>query len=260
MVLVGGTVGLGVLLERASRRPTAQVAITATAAFVALGGGSLTREGTALADELRRGDVAAARLRLPNLCGRDTASLDLAGMARAGAESLAENTSDAVVAPLLWGAVAGVPGLLGHRAINTLDAMVGYRSPRHRRFGWAAARMDDVANYVPARVAALLTVAVAPVVGGTPPATLRAWHRDAAAHPSPNAGPVEAAAAGALGVTLGGPTAYAHGVEERPRLGSGSPPGPDDVLRAVRLSRAVAAGAVLLAGVLARCVVRPRRP
>jgi adenosylcobinamide-phosphate synthase len=180
-------------------------------------------------------------------------------MARAGTESMAENTSDAAVAPLLWGAVAGIPGLLGYRAINTLDAMVGYRSPRYRRFGWAGARTDDVANLVPARVTALLSAGLAPAIGGSARAALAAWRRDAGAHPSPNAGPVEAATAGALGVGLGGPTVYAHGIENRPRLGSGPPPTPPDLRRAVLLSRLVAAAATLLACVVAVWSKRPVR-
>jgi adenosylcobinamide-phosphate synthase len=257
-VLVGGAAALGAAVEQASRRPVARALLTAAATWTVLGGTSLAREGTALAGELGRGDLAAARHRLPGLCGRDPAALDAAGLARAGTESMAENTSDAVVAPLLWGAVAGVPGLLGYRAVNTLDAMVGHRSPRYLRFGWAAAKSDDVANLVPARVCALLVAGLAPAVGGSPRAALRTWRRDAAAHPSPNAGPVEAAAAGALGVTLGGRTVYAHGVEERPRLGDGLAPVPADVSRAARLSRLVgAAAAVLAAGVAAR---RQRRP
>jgi adenosylcobinamide-phosphate synthase len=256
-VLVGGTVGLGVLAERGTaRHPLARVALTGLATWAVLGGSSLAGHGGGLARELASGDLAAARTRLPSLCGRDPAFLDAAGMARAGTESMAENTSDAVVAPLLWGAVAGVPGLLGYRAVNTLDAMVGYRSPRYRRFGWAAARLDDLANFVPARVAALLFAGLAPGVGGSPRAAVVAWCRDAAAHPSPNAGPVEAAAAGALGVALGGRTVYPHGVEERPRLGAGPPPGPADLARAARLSRLVGAAAALLSAAIA---LRPWR-
>lgn len=247
-VLVGGAVALGAGAEAVgARRPVLGVALTAAATWAVLGGTSLATHGTALAGELHAGDLDAARARLPSLCGRDPASLDAAGMARAGTESMAENTSDAVVAPLLWGAVAGVPGLLGYRAVNTLDAMVGYRSARYRRFGWAAARLDDLVNLAPARVSALLFAALAPVVGGSPRAALAAWRRDARAHPSPNAGPVEAAAAGALGVGLGGRTVYAHGVEERPRLGVGPAPRPVDLRRAARLSRLVGAGAVALA-------------
>ena len=146
--------------------------------------------------------------------------------------------------------------MLFRSAANTLDAMVGHRSPRYERFGWAAARLDDVANLLPARVCALLTAAVAPAVGGSPAVSLRAWRRDAAPHPSPNAGPVEAAAAGALGVTLGGRTVYPHGAEERPRLGDGPPPGPADLRRAARLSRLVGAAATGLAAVAATALGR----
>ena len=249
--LVGGAVALGAVAERVARRPAGRTLVTAAATWVVLGGASLHREGAALAGELDRGDLGAARARLPGLCGRDPAALDAGGLARAATESVAENTSDAVVAPLLWGAVAGVPGLLGYRAVNTLDAMVGHRSPRYLRFGWAAARLDDAANLVPARVAALLVAGCAPAVGGAPRAALGAWRRDAAAHPSPNAGPVEAAAAGALGVTLGGRTVYRHGVEERPRLGDGPPPDSTDLRRAVRLSRLVGGAAALLAVLVA---------
>jgi adenosylcobinamide-phosphate synthase len=196
---------------------------------------------------LEAGDLGGARQRLSHLCGRDPSELDAAGLARATVESVAENTSDAVVGPLVWGAVAGVPGLLGYRAVNTLDAMVGHRSPRYARFGWAAARADDLANLLPARLCAGLAVACAPVVGGRRRDALHAWRRDGGQHPSPNAGPVEAAFAGALGRTLGGRLSYAGHVEERPRLGDG--PGPDvaDIARAARLSAAVTAGAALVA-------------
>jgi adenosylcobinamide-phosphate synthase len=262
-VLVGGAAGLGVLAERATaRHPLARAALTGLATWAVLGGSSLAGHGAGLARELASGDLAAARSRLPSLCGRDPAALDAAGIARAGTESMAENTSDAVVAPLLWGAVAGTPGLLAYRAVNTLDAMVGYRSPRYRRFGWASARLDDLANLVPARVSALLFAGLAPAVGGSPRRALAAWHRDGGTHPSPNAGPVEAAVAGALGVTLGGRTVYPHGVEERPRLGAGPAPTPADLARAARLSRLVgAATAALAAGLSARrCGPWARRP
>ncbi|HKV19090.1 MAG TPA: CobD/CbiB family cobalamin biosynthesis protein, partial [Mycobacterium sp.] len=157
----------------------------------------------------------------------------------ASLESVAENTSDAQVAPLLWAAVGGVPALLVYRGANTLDAMIGHRSPRYERFGWAAAKFDDALNFVPARFAGLLVAGCAFVVGGSGADAVRAWRRDAARHPSPNAGVVEAAFAGALGVALGGPTQYAHQLEIRPTLGDGPPPRIDDLRRAVRLSRAV---------------------
>jgi adenosylcobinamide-phosphate synthase len=217
---------------------------TAAATFVALGGTSLSRAGHQMADLLAAGDLVGARHLLPSLCGRDPAALDSAGLARAALESIAENTSDAHVAPVLWAAVGGVPAVLMYRGANTLDAMIGNRSPRYFRFGWAAARFDDAANFVASRVTGLLVAVCAPLVGGSPAGALRAWRRDAARHPSPNAGVVEAAFAGALGVRLGGPTQYAHELEIRPTLGDGRAPEVADLARAVRLSRLVQATAV----------------
>ncbi|MYS51962.1 cobalamin biosynthesis protein, partial [Streptomyces sp. SID6013] len=189
---------------------------------------------------LEAGDVEAARARLPHLCGRDPQALDADGIARAVVESVAENTSDAVVGALVWGAVAGVPGLLGFRAVNTLDAMVGHKSPRYRRYGWASARLDDLAGWPGARLTAVLTT----VAGGDPRGAVRAWRADAARHPSPNAGPVEASFAGALGVRLGGTLSYGGRVEHRPVLNGAAgravrASGSGDIDRAVRLSRRV---------------------
>lgn len=232
---------------------------TAVATYVALGGTSLGRVGGRMAALLGADDVAGARALLPSLCGRDPAALDVSGLTRATVESLAENTSDAQVAPLFWAAVGGVPGVLVYRGANTLDAMIGHRSPRYARFGWAAARFDDVLNYVPARLTGLLTVVCAPVVGGSPRAAARAWRRDASRHPSPNAGVAEASFAGALGVRLGGPTQYAHQLEIRPTLGDGRIPEVVDVARAVRLSRAVQAGAAVVAVALSAACRSGRR-
>ncbi len=257
-VLAGGAAGIGVLVERAGRgRPVRQILGTAAATWIVLGGRSLAVEGASIGRELDAGQLDAARERLPHLCGRAPAKLDADGLARAAVESVAENTSDAVVAPLVWGAVAGVPGLLGYRAINTLDAMVGYRSPRYRRFGWAAARLDDLANLLPARLAAMLTVAGAPVVGGSWRGAWQTWHHDAAAHPSPNAGRVEAAFAGALEIRLGGRTVYDHGIEERPVMGDGRMPDAGHVTRAVELSRVVGGLTAVVAALLA--LFRSRR-
>ena len=258
--LVGAAAVLGAGAARlGGRRPAVDTVVTAAATWAVLGGTSLVREGAGMARELDGGDLAAARRRLPSLCGRDPAALDADGLARAALESVAENTADAVVAPLVWGAVAGVPGLLAYRAVNTLDAMVGHRSPRHERFGWASARLDDVANVVPARVAAVLTTLLAPTVGGRPRDAVRAWRRDAAAHPSPNAGPVEASFAGALGLRLGGRTVYPYGVQERPTLGDGRRPTTADLPRAVRLSRAVSTATAALA-VAGATALGQRRP
>ncbi|WP_439663435.1 cobalamin biosynthesis protein [Lentzea sp. HUAS TT2] len=251
-VLVGGTVAAGVAVERLARRNwLTQALATGVATWVVLGGNSLATEGTSMGRELADGDLEAARDRLPNLCGRDAARLDTTGLARATVESVAENTSDAVVAPLFWGAVFGVPGLLGYRAANTLDAMVGHKSPRYLRFGWASARLDDLLNLLPSRLAALLTVGGAPVVGGSASQALETWRRDASAHPSPNAGQVEAAFAGALEIRLGGRTVYSHGVEERPVLGHGRNPDSGHVTRAVELSRVVGFGAGFVSAVIA---------
>lgn len=249
-LLLAALAAVGAGIQRAAHGSVATTLVTAAATYTVLGGTSLTRTGSDLASRLERDDIAAARDLLPSLCGRDPAFLDADDLARAGLESVAENTSDAQVAPILWGAVAGVPGLLVYRGANTLDAMIGYRNERYTRFGWAAAKFDDVLNYVPARVAGALTA-----VAGRPGPTVRAWRRDARKHPSPNAGVVEASFAGALGVQLGGATQYAHGLEMRPSLGDGPAPTTADLRRAVQLSRrvqmlatAVAVGQLLLGG------------
>lgn len=255
-VLVGGAAGLGAVVQRCSRKPVWQVATTAAATWVVLGGASLVDEGTAMARSLEAGDVTAARGRLGNLCGRDPSGMGESELARATVESLAENTSDAVVAPLVWGALAGVPGLLGYRAANTLDAMVGRLSPRYARFGWASARLDDLLNLAPARLSAALAAVSAPLVGGSSARAVRTWRSDAGAHPSPNAGQVEAAFAGALGVQLGGRTVYPHAVEERPALGAGRAVEVRDVGRTAVLSRVVGGLAAGLAAGIALAAVR----
>ncbi|MCX4746127.1 cobalamin biosynthesis protein [Kitasatospora sp. NBC_01287] len=228
--VAGGAAGIGRLLGRES------AALTAAATWTVLGGSSLAREARTIGDALSAGDLAAARQRLPHLCGRDPSELDEQQIARAVVESVAENTADAVVNALVWGALAGAPGLLAFRAVNTLDAMVGHKSARYRRFGWAAARLDDVAGWPGARLTALLTVAAAEDRGRA----WRVWRRDGGAHPSPNAGQAESAFAGALGVRLGGTLRYGEHVEHRPVLGGGQRPvAVADIERACRLSRRV---------------------
>jgi adenosylcobinamide-phosphate synthase len=247
-VLVGGVASVGWLAQRATvGRPLAEAGMVAVATWAVLGGRSLAREGLVMQRLLEADDLPGARDRLGHLCARDATGLAASELARASVESLAENTSDAVVAPLLWGAVAGVPGLVGYRAANTLDAMVGYRSEHYLRFGWASARLDDLLNLAPARVAAALTVASAPLVGGRWGQALRIWRRDGSRHPSPNAGPVEASSAGALGVTIGGSNTYHGASEDRGTLGDGRPVVVADLARAVRLSQAVGVGGILTA-------------
>ncbi|MGA8118043.1 MAG: cobalamin biosynthesis protein, partial [Actinocatenispora sp.] len=215
------------------RRPLARAVAMGAVTWTVLGSRSLRTEGLAMSGALVRDDLAAARARLPHLCGRDPEALDRAGLVRATVESLAENTSDAVVAPLCWGALAGLPGLVGYRAVNTLDAMVGHRSERYRRFGWSAARLDDLLNIAPSRLTAVLTVATAGMVGGSRRRALRTWLRDGGKHPSPNAGQCEAAMAGALDIRVGGRNQYAGRVEDRPVLGTGRDARAGDIPRAI---------------------------
>lgn len=255
--MVTGAVLVGTAGTRLTRgHPVGRVLWTAGCTWTVLGGRSLLAEAQTMQSLLEAGDLPAARHRLSHLCSRDATELDQHQLLRATLESLAENTSDAVTGPLLWGALAGAPGLLGYRAVNTLDAMVGYRTERLKRFGWAAARLDDLVNLIPARVTAALTVAAAPVVGGRPERAWAAWRRDARRHPSPNAGPVEASTAGALGISLGGRNVYQGRVERRATLGDGPAPGPDDLARAMRLQRVVMLGA--LGSAVLVCAARPQ--
>jgi adenosylcobinamide-phosphate synthase len=238
-------------LRLTRRNAAGRLAVAATATWAVTGARSLAMEAARIQRLLAVGDLPTARQFMPHLCGRDPADLDSAGIARAVVESVAENTSDAIVAPLLWGALAGPAGLTGYRAVNTLDAMVGHHSPRYERFGWASARLDDVASWAPAQVTALLAAACSPVVAGQPAITWQTARHDGPRHPSPNAGWCEAAFAGALGVQLGGTLSYAGRTEHRPTLGAGPPPGPTDIARAIRLSRAITAVVTPLAAAVA---------
>ena len=235
-VLVAGAALAGHGLARLLGRRAALALLT----WTALGGRSLRREAANIAAQLERGDLDGARRSLPALAGRDAAALDAGGIARAVVESVAENTSDAVVGTLVYGALFGPAGVAAYRAANTLDAMVGHRSPRYARFGWAAARLDDALGWPAARAGAGLTV----LCGAAPARTWRVLRRDGGAHPSPNAGRMEAAFAGALGLRLGGPLAYGGRTEQRPSLGDGRAPLACDITRANRLSSRVGAAAL----------------
>lgn len=248
--LSAAVVATAAAVERHVRhRPLTRVLATAAATWTVLGGRSLRNHAGALADAVEGDDIDAARSRIPAVCGRSPEHLDGAGLVRAAVESVAENTSDAVVAPLFWGALLGIPGLVGYRAVNTLDGMIGYRTARYANFGWAAARTDDLLNVVPARLTATLVVCLAPLVGGSPRSAVGVWRRHGHRHLSPNAGPIEAATAGALGIRLGGPTRYPHGVEFHAVLGDGPAPGVLDLRRASGLMDrvAVVAAALLIA-------------
>ena len=185
--------------------------------------------------ELERGDLRAARVRVGEIVGRDTGRLSEGEVARAAVESVAENASDGVVAPMLYGLLFGAPGALAYKAINTLDSMVGHPQPPHRDLGRASARLDDLANLLPARLTALTAAAVSGNFAHT-------WKIACLHGPltkSPNAGWAEAAFAGALGVVLGGANSYGGVVREGPTLGVGRPPEVGDIVRAVRLMHRV---------------------
>ena len=242
---IGVAVGCG--LRRLLGRPTS----TLVATTIAVAGRMLADEADAVLRPLATGDLDAARARLAGLVGRDVTRLDRAGIARAVVETVAENTVDAVTAPLWWATVGGAPAVLAHRTINTLDAMVGHRDDRYRQFGWASARADDVVNWIPARLTAAAVTAVRPRRASSIARTVR---RDAPRHPSPNGGVVEAAFAAALDVRLGGTNTYGDVVEDRGTLGDGRTPTPADGVAAIRLARdvtgalacAVAVGAVVM--------------
>ncbi|MGH3358596.1 MAG: cobalamin biosynthesis protein [Nocardioidaceae bacterium] len=253
IALVGGAAVAGGALDRVTReRPYVRTMLTAVATWTVLGGRTLEREAMQVSDLLRGEDLPAARRQVSRLVGRDPSGLDADEIARATIESVAENSSDAVVAPLCAGAVGGIGGLLGYRVVNTLDAMIGHRNARYRNYGWAAARLDDAANLVPARLTAALTILLASTESGAPADAWRSWRLDARQHPSPNAGPVEAAFAGALGVRLGGRNTYGDVVEERGVLGDGRLPRPDDIARATRLARRVSAATLGVAVLTSR--------
>jgi adenosylcobinamide-phosphate synthase len=208
---------------------------------------SMHDHAAAVAKPLAKGDLEAARRAVAMIVGRDPAMLDTAGVARAGIESLAENTGDGIVAPVFWGVVAGLPGIAAYKAINTLDSMIGHRNDRYEAFGKVAARLDDLANLVPARLTGLFFALA------TPRHALRALRimaRDARHHRSPNAGWPEAAMAGALGIRLSGPRIYGTHVSEEPWLNPGAPdPQADDMLRALSLyARAMTLIALALLG------------
>jgi adenosylcobinamide-phosphate synthase len=211
---------------------------------------SLYDHVAAVAHPLAAGDLAEARRAVSMIVGRDPARLDESGVARAALESLSENASDGVVAPLFWGTVAGLPGIVAYKAINTMDSMIGHRTERHEDFGKVAARLDDLVNLVPARLTGLMIA----LSGGRPGASLRIMLRDARRHRSPNAGWPEAAMAGALGIRLSGPRIYDGRVAEEPWLNAGAPdPTPADLARGLALH--VRAMALCGAGLLALALV-----
>ncbi len=247
--LVVGLVGLAVCVSAAivAVAPSGwlQTLLVGVLMWPLLAARGLYDHVAAVAKPLGDHDITAARSAVSHIVGRDPQSLDASGVARAALESLAENTSDGVVAPVFWGLVAGLPGMAAYKVVNTLDSMVGHRTPRYAAFGWAAARLDDVMNFIPARLTGLLFAVVTPI----PREVMRCQWRDACQHRSPNAGWPEAGMARALGVRLSGPRQYAGVATDEPWLnGEGADPVASDVRAGLQLY--VRAMVVLGGGVL----------
>ncbi|MBK1636337.1 adenosylcobinamide-phosphate synthase CbiB [Rhodovulum adriaticum] len=219
VVVVGAAVLPALLVQAILPGGWVGTVLTGILAAPLVAGRSLYDHVAAVARALAANDMAGARGAVAMIVGRDPAKLNRAGIARAALESLAENASDGVVAPVFWGVVFGLPGIAGYKAINTLDSMIGHRNDRYRQFGRVAARLDDLANLIPARLTGVLFCAVA----RRPRAALATMRRDARAHRSPNAGWPESAMAGGLGVRLSGPRVYGDRISEEPWLNAGAP-------------------------------------
>ena len=245
LVVIALSVAIGWMIQTLLPAGWIQLVLAGVLAWPLVALRSLHDHVAAVATPLRAGDITAAREAVSRIVGRDPAALDEAGIARAAIESLAENASDGIVAPVFWGALFGLPGILGYKAINTLDSMIGHRSARHEAFGWAAARIDDVANFIPARLTGFLFVLLAPRRAEA----LSCMTRDARRHRSPNAGWPEAAMAGALGVRLSGPRIYHGSVTSEPWLNEGArDPAAADIGEGLAVYRRAM---LLLAGLLA---------
>ncbi|HEX3644648.1 MAG TPA: adenosylcobinamide-phosphate synthase CbiB [Vicinamibacterales bacterium] len=237
-VVVAATAAAAVAALRAARliHPGVALAVEALLAWTVLATGSLLREATRVIHALDGDDIVSARVLLARIVGRDTATLTESEVARGVIETLAESTCDAIVAPLCFLAAGGVPAGLAYKAVNTLDSMIGHREPPYTYFGRVAARLDDIANWIPARLAAAAIAIAAACTGNNGAGALRLWRRDHRNHDSPNAGHPEAAMAGALGVRLGGTNFYDGMAVSKPLIGAGNPaPGIDAARAACRI-------------------------
>jgi adenosylcobinamide-phosphate synthase len=238
-VLVGGAGLLGLAVERLCRGTLIGAAVETVLIAVLVAQRSLFEHVAAVANALEIDGLGGGRGAVRHIVGRDPMSLDEHGVARAAIESLAENFSDGVVAPVFWYLLLGLPGLFAYKMANTLDSMIGHRTPRYRSFGWSAARLDDVLNAVPALASGVLLVAAAALTkNGRPSRALAIMLRDGRKHHSPNAGWPESAMAGALGLALAGPRRYQEGLVPDPWLGDGSArAGSRDIVRALQVYR-----------------------
>jgi adenosylcobinamide-phosphate synthase len=251
LILLAIVGALAFLVQSALLRLPFGILAAALVASTLVAQRSLHRHVADVAAALETGGVAAGRQAVAHIVGRDTEKLDPAGVARAAIESLAENFSDAIVAPVFWMAIGGLPGAALYKAINTADSMIGHRTPRHQAFGWAAARLDDLVNLPASRLSALLLVAAAALSGNGAGAAWRAVRRDAGKHRSPNAGYPEAAMAGALGLSLAGPRVYGGALVDDAFMGDGRREAEAaDIRRALALYRTADAVLIVLLGVL----------
>ncbi len=225
--------------------------------FQALAGRGLAAESGRVRKALLQGDLEGARLAVARIVGRDTERLDAEGVAKAAVETVAENASDGVAAPLLCMMLGGAPLALVYKSINTMDSMVAYKNERYRDFGRAAAKLDDLANFLPSRIAALLWIPAAALCGADAAGAFRIWRRDAGKHVSPNAGQTEAACAGALGIELGGDAWYFGERHEKARLGDAKRPcEAEDIRRAQRMMFCMSALLLLLSASIRFLLVR----
>ena len=259
LILLAAVGALALIVERELLRLPFGILVTGLVASTLLAQRSLHKHVADVADALDKGGIASARTAVSRIVGRDSESLDAAGIARAAIESLAENFSDAIVAPVLWMAIAGLPGAALYKAINTADSMIGHRTPRYADFGWAAARLDDLVNLPASRLAALLLVAAAALrKDASVDAAWRAVRRDAARHRSPNAGFPEAAMAGALGLSLAGPRVYDGVRVEDAMMGNGRRDADAaDIRRALALFRRADAILIALLAVATVLIIAP---
>jgi adenosylcobinamide-phosphate synthase len=261
VILVGGAALLGLIVQRLCRGSLLGAAVQILVIATLLAQRSLFNHVAAVAGALDRGGLAGGREAVRHIVGRDPMSLDSHGVARAAIESLAENFSDGVVAPVFWYLLLGLPGLFAHKMTNTLDSMIGHRTPRHRSFGWAAARLDDVVNAVPAPLSGLLLATAAVFTkNGRAGHALRIMLRDGRKHHSPNAGWPESAMAGALNLALAGPRRYSEGLVADPWLGDGTArAATSDIVRALQLYRfaCLVQGGLLLGAWLAGHLMLP---
>jgi len=254
IVAMAGSIGL--LLQMGLQRSFAGNIALGLIASVFIAQRSLYQHVARVREAFADGGLAAARQSVSMIVGRDPDQLDQAGVCRAAIESCAENFSDGVVAPVFWLALLGLPGLLAYKAINTADSMIGHHNERYESFGWAAARLDDLVNLIPARLSALLLAISAPVASGSIKTALRVVKRDASKHRSPNAGWPESAMAGALGLALAGPRSYGDHVVDDPFLNAEARQDamPGDIGRALDLMAAACAAEAAAYAVLALVV------